>query len=143
MSEPLQLSSFPLLCIFCGVFAAMTIALFPFQLHIAILGAPLMLTNSACAAMVIGRVWVSRERAPPAATRTWKISAICATVTTVVLAAVIDSSARGGNVLLHQVQYDSPAFGLAVITTASAILSFVLIRAGLWLGVRQGRAFAS
>lgn len=91
---------------------------------------------SMAAASGMAQAWVVREQAAPPSGRAWKMAALCALITTVLLsgAAAIGLESEGES--LRDIASEGLLFMLALVVGILA-MNVLVIRLGIWLGGRS------
>lgn len=105
-------------------------------------------TNSAMGVIVIfvaamgaGTFWQGRE-AEPGSGRKWRVAAICALLTIALQGAIMGLLLWAGVTLGEIPLRDDDLKILAGVMAGLAVLELLMIRAGLWQGIRQAQKAA-
>lgn len=90
------------------------------------------------ASVTAGSGLYTREQARPTSGRLWRLAIICAVATVILQTGIIAlAAANTGDELIGQIRNETPST-IAIFVAVVAVVDALLIRLGLWLGVRQG-----
>ena len=130
------ISTLKLVGIYSGLYVGLAVLALLVTLFLNFENSAMGLIIAFAAASGMAQIWVSRERAAPPFGRAWQVAALCAVVTTAIMAAVATLVLQAEGMVFQDLANEG-ALMIGVVALGIFALNVLVIRLGLWMTGRS------